>query len=52
MLVVLLLISWAAFDTSLSPHDSTSLIKSSGNLSKGSESVWEREQVLQTIMYM
>ena len=45
MLVVLFLTSWAALDTSLSPHDSTSLIKSGGNLSKGSGSVWEREQI-------
>ena len=35
-----------ASDTSLSPHDSTSLIKSGGNLSKGRESVWQREQIL------
>ena len=39
MLVVLLLTSWAALDTNLSPHDSTSLIKSGGDLSKASESV-------------
>ena len=45
MLVVLLVTSWAALDTSLSPHDSTSLMKSGGNLSKGCESVWEREQI-------
>ena len=50
MLVVLLLTSWEALDTSLSTHDSISLIKSGGKLSKGSESVWESEQILQNIM--
>lgn len=43
---MLVVTSWAALDTSLSPHDSTSLMKSSGNLLKGCVSVWEREQIL------
>ena len=52
MLVILLVTGWAAMDTSLSPHDSTSLMKSGGNLSKGRESVWEREQISKKLTWL